>query len=109
NPASDYSIVNDLEALSTGSYGQASETARTSLTKKLIGMQDQKTGLWNGFDKVDYTARAILALSMNTNQPGVADALNTAVKAVINHFYQKMADLLIVVTQCMALKMPTMM
>nr|WP_217348208.1 DUF5776 domain-containing protein [Lactobacillus helveticus] len=89
NPASDYSIVNDLEALSTGSYGQASETARTSLTKKLIGMQDQKTGLWNGFDKVDYTARAILALSMNTNQPGVADALNTAVKAVSNHFYQK--------------------
>ncbi|ALJ24220.1 hypothetical protein AO203_10930 [Lactobacillus gallinarum] len=89
NPASDYSIVNDLEALSTGSYGQASETARTSLTKKLIGMQDQKTGLWNGFDKVDYTARAILALSMNTNQPGAADALNTAVKAVSNHFYQK--------------------
>lgn len=89
NPASDYSIVNDLEALSTGSYGQASENARTSLTKKLIGMQDQKTGLWNGLDKVDYTARAILALSMNTNQPGVADALNTAVKAVSNHFYQK--------------------
>ncbi|MZR06433.1 DUF4430 domain-containing protein [Lactobacillus helveticus] len=89
NPASDYSIVNDLEALSTGSYGQASETARTSLTKKLIGMQDQKTGLWNGFDKVDYTARAILALSMNTNQPGAADALNTAVKAVSNHFYQE--------------------
>lgn len=89
NPASDYSIVSDLEALSTGSYGQASETARTSLTKKLIGMQDQKTGLWNGFDKVDYTARAILALSMNTNQPGTADALNTAVKAVRNHFYQK--------------------
>lgn len=89
NPASDYSIVNDLEALSTGSYGQASETARTSLTKKLIGMQDQKTGLWNGPDKVDYTARAILALSMNTNQPGAAAALNTAVKAVSNHFYQK--------------------
>ena len=89
NPASDYSIVNDLEALSTGSYGQASETARTSLTKKLIGMQDQKTGLWNGFDKVDYTARAILALSMNTNQPGAADALNTAVKAVSNHLYQE--------------------
>ena len=89
NPASAYSIVNDLEALSTGSYGQASETARTSLTKKLIGMQDQKTGLWNGFDKVDYTARAILALSMNRNQPGAADALNTAVKAVSNHFYQK--------------------
>nr|WP_279593619.1 DUF5776 domain-containing protein [Lactobacillus kefiranofaciens] len=89
NPASDYSIVNDLEALSTGSYGQASETARTSLTKKLIGMQDQKTGLWNGLDKVDYTARAILALSMNTNQPGAADALNTAVKAVSNHFYQE--------------------
>lgn len=89
NPASDYSIVNDLEALSTGSYGQASENARTSLTKKLIGMQDQKTGLWNGLDKVDYTARAILALSMNTNQPGTADALNTAVKAVSNHFYQK--------------------
>ncbi|WP_367376148.1 DUF5776 domain-containing protein [Lentilactobacillus kefiri] len=88
NPASDYSIVNDLEALSTGSYGQASETARTSLTKKLIGMQDQKTGLRNGLDKVDYTARAILALSMNTNQPGAADALNTAVKAVSNHFYQ---------------------
>lgn len=89
NPASDYSIVNDLQALSTGSYGQASETARTSLTKKLIGMQDQKTGLWNGFDKVDYTARAILALSMNTNQPGAADALNTAVKAVSNHLYQE--------------------
>nr|WP_217270655.1 DUF5776 domain-containing protein [Lactobacillus helveticus] len=89
NPASHYSIVNDLEALSTGSYGQASETARTSLTKKLIGMQDQKTGLWNGLDKVDYTARAILALSMNTNQPGAADALNTAVKAVSNHFYQE--------------------
>ncbi|MPW15207.1 DUF5776 domain-containing protein [Lactobacillus helveticus] len=89
NPAIAYSIVNDLEALSTGSYGQASETARTSLTKKLIGMQDQKTGLWNGFDKVDYTARAILALSMNTNQPGVADALNTAVKAVSNHLYQE--------------------
>lgn len=89
NPASDYSIVNDLQALSTGSYGQASETARTSLTKKLIGMQDQKTGLWNGFDKVDYTGRAILALSMNTNQPGAADALNTAVKAVSNHLYQE--------------------
>ena len=89
NPASDYSIVNDLEALSTGSYGQASETARTSLTKKLIGMQDQKTGLWNGLDKVDYTAREILALSMNTNQPGAADALNTAVKAVSNHLYQE--------------------
>lgn len=89
NPASDYSIVNDLEALSTGSYGQASETARTSLTKKLIGMQDQKTGLWNEFDKVDYTGRAILALSMNTNQPGAADALNTAVKAVSNHLYQE--------------------
>lgn len=89
NPASDYSIVNDLQALSTGSYGQASETARTSLTKKLIGMQDHKTGLWNGFDKVDYTGRAILALSMNTNQPGVADALNTAVKAVSNHLYQE--------------------
>ena len=89
NPASHYSIVNDLEALSTGSYGQASETARTSLTKKLIRMQDQKTGLWNGLDKVDYTARAILALSMNTNQPGAADALNTAVKAVSNHFYQE--------------------
>lgn len=89
NPASDYSIVNDLQALSTGSYGQASETARTSLTKKLIGMQDHKTGLWNGFDKVDYTGRAILALSMNTNQPGAADALNTAVKAVSNHLYQE--------------------
>ncbi|MEK2588820.1 DUF5776 domain-containing protein [Lentilactobacillus buchneri] len=89
NPASDYSIVNDLQALSTGSYGQASETARTSLTKQLIGMQDQKTGLWNGFDKVDYTGRAILALSMNTNQPGAADALNTAVKAVSNHLYQE--------------------
>jgi len=89
NPASNYSIVNDLQALSTGSYGQASETARTSLTKKLIGMQDKKTGLWNGFDKVDYNGRAILALSMNTNQPGAADALNTAVKAVSNHLYQK--------------------
>ena len=89
NPASDYSIVNDLQALSTGSYGQASETARTSLTKKLIGMRDKETGLWNGFDKVDYTGRAILALSMNTNQPGAADALNTAVKAVSNHLYQE--------------------
>jgi len=89
NPASNYSIVNDLQALSTGSYGQASETARTSLTKKLIGMQDKKTGLWNGFDKVDYNGRAILALSMNTNQPGAADALNTAVKAVSNYLYQK--------------------
>lgn len=89
NPASNYSIVNDLQALSTGSYGQASETARTSLTKKLIGMQDQKTGLWNGFDKVDYNGRAILALSMNTNQPGAAVALNAAVKAVSNHLYQK--------------------
>lgn len=89
NPASDYSIVNDLQALSTGSYGQASETARTSLTKKLIWMQDQQTGLWNEFDKVDYTGRAILALSMNTNQPGAADALNTAVKAVSNSLYQE--------------------
>lgn len=89
NPASDYSIVNDLQALSTGSYGQASETARASLTKKLIGMQDQKTGLWDEFDKVDYTGRAILALSMNTSQPGAIDALNTAIKAVNNRFYQK--------------------
>lgn len=89
NPASDYSIVNDLQALSTGIYGQPSETARASLTKKLIGMQDQKTGLWDEFDKVDYTGRAILALSMNTSQPGAIDALNTAIKAVNNRFYQK--------------------
>ena len=89
NPASDYSIVNDLQALSTGIYGQPSETARASLTKKLIGMQDPKTGLWDEFDKVDYTGRAILALSMNTSQPGAIDALNTAIKAVNNLFYQK--------------------
>ena len=89
HPASDYSIVNDLQALSTGNYGQTGEAARTSLTKKLIGMQDHKTGLWDEFDKVDYTGRAILALSMNANQPGATDALTSAIKAVSNSLYQK--------------------
>lgn len=31
-----YTIINDLEGLSTGNYGKASETARATLTKRLL-------------------------------------------------------------------------
>ncbi|GHP13852.1 hypothetical protein YK48G_12770 [Lentilactobacillus fungorum] len=89
DPASPYSLVNDPEALSTDNYGQASEAAKTTLIAKLIANQDPKTGIWNQFDKVDYTGRAILALAMNPNQPGASTAMQKAITGVIDNFYQK--------------------
>lgn len=85
-----YTSINDLEGLSTGNYGKASETARATLTKRLLAAQDSKTGVWKtSWGDVDPTGRAILALSMNMGQPGVPAAIQKAVTEVENHYYLK--------------------
>ena len=85
-----YTIINDLEGLSTGSYGKDSEAARTELTKEVLAAQDSKTGVWKtSWGDVDPTGRAILALSMNMRQPGVPAAIQKAVTEVENNYYLK--------------------
>ncbi|WP_367334221.1 DUF5776 domain-containing protein [Lentilactobacillus sp.] len=84
-----YTLVNDLEALSTGSYGKASEKARASLTTKLLAARDSASGIWkSAWGDVDPTGRALQALSMNTDQPGVPAAISKAVAEVESHYYQ---------------------
>lgn len=85
-----YTLVNDLEALSTGSYGKASETARATLTKQILADRDPAAGIWtSSWGNVDLTARAIQALSMNMDQPGVPAAIQKAVSVIENDYYQQ--------------------
>lgn len=85
-----YTLVNDLEALSTGNYGKASESARSTLTAKILADRDATSGIWTStWGDVDPTARAIQALSMNMNQPGVPAAIQKAVTVVENNYYQQ--------------------
>lgn len=83
-------IANDLEALSTGNYGSASEQARISLVEKLLSIQDSKTHLWNTkYSPIDIDGRILLGLSMNENLPGVKTAISEAVTGITNTYYQK--------------------
>lgn len=83
-------IANDLEALSTGNYGSASEQARISLVEKLLLIQDSKTHLWNTkYSPIDIDGRILLGLSMNENLPGVKTAISEAVTGITNTYYQK--------------------
>lgn len=85
-----YTLVNDLEALSTGSYGKASETARATLTKQILEDRDSASGIWTAsWGNVDLTARAIQSLSMNMDQPGVPAAIQKAVSVIENDYYQQ--------------------
>ncbi|GAD16946.1 DUF5776 domain-containing protein [Lentilactobacillus otakiensis] len=85
-----YTLVNDLEALSTGSYGKTSEAARATLTAKILADRDATSGIWTStWGDVDLTGRAIQALSMNMNQPGVPAAIQKAVTVVENNYYQQ--------------------
>ncbi|MGF2384877.1 DUF5776 domain-containing protein [Lentilactobacillus otakiensis] len=85
-----YTLVNDLEALSTGSYGKASEADRATLTAKILADRDATSGIWTStWGDVDLTGRAIQALSMNMNQPGVPAAIQKAVTVVENNYYQQ--------------------
>lgn len=85
-----YTLVNDLEALSTGSYGKTSETARATLTKQILADRDSTAGIWtSSWGNVDLTARAIQALSMNMDQPGVPAAIQKAVSVIGNDYYQQ--------------------
>ncbi|WP_461244938.1 DUF5776 domain-containing protein [Secundilactobacillus muriivasis] len=97
NNATDfYSIVNDLEGLSSGNYGTAAQNARKTLTAALI--TQAKNGTWTysytygGTEyssTLDPTGQAILVLSMNTDQPNVKDTISNAISAIEKTLYQK--------------------
>lgn len=100
NTATDfYAIVNDLEALSTGNYGSAAQSAKQSLITNLIDKQETN-GLWidsytdsttkkQVSTTLDPTGQAILVLAMNNTDQATATALRKAVSAVEDELYQK--------------------
>ncbi|EHO51423.1 DUF5776 domain-containing protein [Lentilactobacillus kisonensis] len=84
--------INDLEGLSSGNYGAASETARTNLVNKILKAQES-SGMWNDYGRVYTTGSALTALSMNLNQPDLRDTITAAIKkavgAITSTYYQE--------------------